>query len=44
MWKTQRHKCYGMIIDTNDYGKTKETTVMKYQEAPFGLSLPTKID
>ena len=34
-----------MIIDTNGYGKKKKKqTIMKYQEAPFGLSLPTKID
>ena len=25
MWKTQRHKCYGMTIDINSYRKTKDT-------------------
>ena len=25
MWKTQRHKCYRMTIDTNSYEKTKDT-------------------
>ena len=50
MWKTQRHKHYEMTIDTNSYEKTKKhkqlwknkrQTIMKYQEVPFGLSLPT---
>ena len=51
MWKTQRHKRYGMTIDTNSYGKAKDTNsygkkksqiVMKYQGEPFGLPLPTR--
>ena len=50
MWKTQRHKRYQMTIDTNSYEETKKhkqlwknkrQTIMKYQEAPFGLPLLT---
>ena len=35
MWKTQRHKSYGMIIDTNDYGKTKETKCYEISRGTF---------
>ena len=35
MWKTQRHKCYGMIIDTNGYGKKKETNYYEISRGTF---------
>ena len=41
MWKTQKHKHYEMKIDKNSYEKIATQIVMKHQEAPFGLPLPT---
>ena len=40
MWKTQRYKCYRITIDKQLW-KNKRQTIMKYQEVPVGLSLPT---
>ena len=41
MWKTQRHKHYEKTIDKNSYEKIATQIVMKQQEAPFALPLPT---
>ena len=48
MWKTQRYKCYGMIIDTNSHEKTKDTNCYEKKKGTncyeisrdIGLPLP----
>ena len=35
MWKTQKHKCYRMTIDTNTYGKTKDTNCYEISRGTF---------
>ena len=43
MWKTQRHKqLWKSKRHKQSWKKKKSQIVMKYQEAPFGLPLPTR--